>query len=747
MKPLFFIFLSSLFCGNLFSQDIDTLMVKKKTPKVGLVLSGGGAKGLAHIGVLKVLEEEGVQVDYIGGTSMGAMIGGLYAVGYTANQLDSIFRVTDFDKIVQDNLPRKVKSFYEKENDEKYALTLPFQKMKFGIPIAFSKGQNTFNLFNQLIYDFRSVTDFSKLPIPFLCVATDAETGEEILLNKGNLARAIVASGAFPSLFSPVLIDGRYLIDGGIVNNYPIERVKEMGADIIIGIDVQTDLMDREQLTSATKMIMQIINFQMLQTMDNKKRATDIYIRPDITNFNVVSFGDGTKIVQNGIMAAEPFREQFRQIALLQEKDKQEKRTIKNELFLKNISSVDVKGTENYSRAYVMGKLRFKPNEKTSFVEFNEGINRLSATQNFQSIGYHFEKDDEEGDKLVMELKESEIKTFIRFGLHYDELYKSGLLINVTHKNLLTRNDVFSGDLIIGDNIRYNLDYHIDNGFYWSFGLRSRFNQFKSEIPINFSEYIPDLENLKNINVNYYDLTHQAYLQTIFRHVFSVGAGLEYKIIDINSQSITIDGEDFNDIYKSSNFLSTFGYITLDTYDKKHFPKSGIYFDGNIKWILNSTVLGDDFGRYSITQGELGYAKTFFDRFTITLHNEAGFTLGKSDGLLDFLLGGYGYRAINNFRHFYGYDFLKIMGDSYIKGTVGTDVEIFRKHHLNFHANFANAGNAIFDKINTWFTKPAYTGYAFGYGLETIIGPIEIKYSWSPETNNNLWWVSVGFWF
>lgn len=722
-------------------------MVKEKPPKVGLVLSGGGAKGLAHIGVLKVLEEEGVQVDFIGGTSMGAMIGGLYALGYTANQLDSIFRVTDFDKIVQDNLPRRVKSFYEKENDEKYALTLLFQNMKFGIPIAFSKGQNTFNLFSQLMYDFRHVTDFNELPIPFLCVATDAETGEEILLNKGNLARAVVASGAFPSLFSPVLIDGRYLIDGGIVNNYPIEKVKEMGADIIIGIDVQTDLMDREQLSSATKMIMQIVNFQMLQTMDKKREATDIYIKPDITNFNVVSFSDGLKIVQNGIKAAEPFREQFREIALLQEKNQQKKQIIKNEPFLKNISSVDIKGTENYSRAYVMGKLRFKPNEKNSFTEFNEGINRLNATQNFQSIGYHFEKDNEGGDKLVLELKESELKTFIRFGLHYDELYKSGLLVNVTHKNVLNRNDVISGDLILGDNLRYNLEYHIDNGFYWSFGLRSRFNQFKSEIPINFSGYIPNIENLKNINVSYYDFTQQAYLQTIFRQIFSVGAGLEYKIIDINSESITINGENFNDIYKSSNFLSTFGYITLDTYDKKYFPKNGIYFDGNIKWILNSTVLGDDFGRYSVAQGELGYAKTFFDRFTVTLHNETGFTLGKSDGLLDFLLGGYGYKTINNFRHFYGYDFLKIMGDSYIKGTVGADVEVFRKNHLNFYANFANVGNAIFDKINTWLARPAYTGYAFGYGLETIIGPIEIKYSWSPEINNNLWWVNVGFWF
>ncbi len=722
-------------------------MVQEKPLKVGLVLSGGGAKGLAHIGVLKVLEEEGVQVDFIGGTSMGAMVGSLYALGYTANQLDSIFRVMDFDNIVQDNLPRRVKSFYEKENDEKYALTLPFQRMKFGIPIAFSKGQNTYNLFSQLLYDARSVKDFNELPIPFLCIATDAETGEEILLNKGNLAQAVVASGAFPSLFSPVMIDGRHLIDGGIVDNYPVEKVKAMGADIIIGVDVQTGLMDREQLNSAAKMIMQVVNFQMLQTMSEKRQKTDIYIKPDISNFNVVSFSDGAKIVQNGIKAAEPFREQFRQIALLQGKNKKEKKAIKNELFLKNISSVDIKGTENYSRAYVMGKLRFKANEKISFQEFNEGFDRLNATQNFQSIGYHFEKQDDESDKLIVELKESEIKTFIRFGLHYDPLYKSGLLINVTHKNFLTRNDVISGDVILGDNLRYNLDYHIDNGFYWSFGIRSRFNQFKSEIPINFLNFVSNLENLKNVNVTYYDITQQAYFQTIFKQIFSVGSGIEYKIIDINSDAVTIDGEDFNDFYKSSNFLSVFGYITLDTYDKKYFPKSGIYFDGNIKWILNSTVLGDQFGRYSLVQGTLGYAKTFFNRLTFTLHSETGFTIGESDGLLDFLLGGYGYKTINNFRHFYGYDFLALMGDSYIKGTVGTDVEVFKKHHFNFHANFANIGDAIFDKTATWFSKPTYSGYALGYGLETIIGPIEVKYSWSPETKNNFWWVSVGFWF
>ncbi len=744
--PVFFVF---FFFGNVFSQTKELPDFGEKAPKVGLVLSGGGAKGLAHIGVLKVLEEEGVQVDFIGGTSMGAMIGGLYAAGYSVSQLDSIFRTTDFDQVVQDNLPRSVKSAYDRENDEKYALTLPFQNFKISFPLALSKGQNTFNLFSQLMYDARFVNDFKELPIPFVCIATDAETGEEVVLRSGNLPQAVVASGTFPSLFYPAVIDGRYLIDGGIVNNYPIEEVKKMGADLIIGVDVQTDLFGREDLASATKIVMQIVNFQMLRTMEEKQQATDIYIKPDITGYNVISFGEGKKIVENGVTAAEQYREQFQEIAQLQQRSKiEERKKIRHEPFLNTISSIEIRGAENYSRAYILGKLRFKPGEEISFLEFQEGFNRLNATQNFKTIGYHFEKEKgSNGDKLVIELKEDNIKTFLRFGLHYDELYKSGLLLNVTHKNLLSRNDIISGDLILGDNFRYDLHYHIDNGFYWSFGFKSRFNQFKSEVPINFSELIPDYQGLKNISVNYYDFTQQAYMQTIFKQVFSVGVGLEYKVIDINSGTITIDEQDFNDVVQSSNFLSAFSYITLDTYDKKYFPKNGVYFDGNFKWILNSTVLGDKLGRYSIVQGELGYAKTFFNRFTFLLNNEVGFSIGKSDGVLDFLLGGYGYNTINNFKHFYGYDFLSIKGNSYIKGSLGIDVEVFRKHHLNFHANYANAGNNIYDRLDTWLANPTYSGYSFGYGFETIIGPIELKYSWSPEVQTNFWWVNVGFWF
>ena len=226
---------------------------KQNRPKVGLVLSGGGAKGFAHIGVLKVLEEAGVKIDYIGGTSMGAVVGGLYATGYNAAQIDSVFRATNFDELINDFIPRSSKNFYEKRNDELYALILPFNNFSIGIPQALSKGMYNFNLLSRLTRDVRHIRDFNQLPIPFLCIASDIETGKQVILNRGNLTHALIASSAFPSLFSPVEIDGQLLVDGGVTNNYPIDEIRKLGADVIIGVDVQDDLRDRSTLNDATK--------------------------------------------------------------------------------------------------------------------------------------------------------------------------------------------------------------------------------------------------------------------------------------------------------------------------------------------------------------------------------------------------------------------------------------------------------------------------------------------------------------
>ena len=204
MKNIFIIAL--IFSVNfLFSQEV----VEKEDLKVGLVLSGGGAKGFAHVAVIKVLEEAGVRVDYIGGTSIGAVVGSLYASGYNSNQLDSIVKAIDFYKLLTNDLPRKSKPFYEKESGEKYALILPIKNKKVGIPTALSEGQNVLNLLTKLTQHVNNINDFSELPIPFLCIATNLETGKQEVLRKGFLPEAVKASGSFPTLLAPVEIDGK----------------------------------------------------------------------------------------------------------------------------------------------------------------------------------------------------------------------------------------------------------------------------------------------------------------------------------------------------------------------------------------------------------------------------------------------------------------------------------------------------------------------------------------------------------
>lgn len=725
-----------LFCSfwPSFSQEQEKL-------KVGLVLSGGGAKGFAHIGVLKVLEEAGVEISFIGGTSMGAIVGGLYASGYSATQIDSVFHATDFNELLQDFIPRSSKNFYGKRNDELYAISLPFNNFKIGIPASYSKGLYNYNLLTKLTHNVRHVRDFSKLPIPFLCMATDIETGEEVLLDKGYLPQAMLASSAFPSLFSPVEINGRLLVDGGVSNNYPIDEIKKLGANFIIGVDVQDDIKDRHALKDATKILVQISNMQMMGRMKQKIGQTDIYIKPDITTFNVISFDDGRAIISKGEEAAFAVYEKLKALADTVQPYKREKFQIPTDsLQLKNIR---INELENFTRSYVLGKLRFKSAKKVSYDDLKVGIDNLTATQNFSTISYSIHEDGE-GDELQINLTENPIKTYLKFGLHFDGLYKSGVLMNLTHKKLLLKNDVVALDLVLGDNFRYNFDYYIDNGFYWSFGFRSRFNQFNRNVATDFSEgELLDQLSLNTINIDFSDFTNQAYVQTIFIQKFLLGAGLEYKHLKIKSETLQTTAPVFED----SDYLSAFGYLKYDSFDNKYFPKKGWYFTSDFQTFLHSSDYTNTFKPFSIAKADFGFAQTIFRKATVKIQTESGFAIGdKTVPFFDFVLGGYGFNPINNFRQFYGYDFLSLSGNSYIKSSITLDYEIFRKNHLNFAANFANIGNNLFDSID-WISSPKYSGYALGYGLETVIGPVEFKYTWSPEMRKGYAWFSVGFWF
>lgn len=737
MKKTILLLVGLFFLQGVVAQD----STKTKRPKIGLVLSGGGAKGFAHIGVLKVLEENGIKIDYIGGTSMGAVVGGLYASGYNATQIDSIFYNTNFDELLQDYIPRSSKNFYEKRNDEMYAISLPFNKFKIGIPIALSKGMYNYNLLSKLTHKVRHVRKFDQLPIPFLCVATDIETGEAIILKEGYLAQALLASSAFPSLFSPVEIDGRVLIDGGVINNYPAEEVRKMGADIIIGVDVQDDLKNRDALKDATRILVQITNLDMIKSMSEKKKITDIYIKPDISNYGVISFEQGREIIKKGEIAALMELEKIKKLANPNHSYQINHHHGNNDTLL--IKSISLPKLENYTRAYILGKLRFKNGKKISYEDLKTGINNINATQNFSRISYTIEPY-QGADELKLNLTENTNKTFLKFGLHYDGLYKSALLTNITQKKSLFKNDVVSLDIGLGDNIRYNLDYYIDNGFYWSFGLKSRFNQFNRNVATDFRDgAVLGQLGLNTLNIDFTDFTNQVYLQTVFIQKFLIGGGLEFKHLKIRSENL---GE-VNPTFEKSSYTSVFGYMKYDSFDNKLFPKKGWFFSGDIQSYVYSSDFTQEFNRYSIAKGEIGVVKTFYQKATVKLQSDLGFVFGNdSVHFFDFVLGGYGFNNINNFKHFYGYDFLSISADSYIKSCITFDYEFFKKNHLNFSANYANVEDDLF-RTGNWFSKPKYNGYAIGYALESVIGPVEVKYTWSPELTRGYTFISVGFWF
>lgn len=712
----------------------------KKDFKVGLVLSGGGAKGFAHIGVLKVLEEAGVKVDFIGGTSMGALVGGLYASGYSAKELDSIIRILEFNKILQEEVPRKAKPFFDKENGERYIFSLPIRNKKISLPIALAKGQSALNKLTLLTQHVAAINDFNKLPIPFLCIGTDIETGEQVILNKGYLPEALRASSAFPTLFEPVEIDGRILLDGGIVNNFPVDEVIAMGATVIIGVDVQSGLGNRNDIDNAVKVIDQIVGFSVDKKNNEKVELVDVYLNPKVENYNVVSFENLEEIMREGERVARLQLGAFIQIAKAQNNVKgttKKRIELPQTFFCENI---ELEGNKSYTRDYVLNKLKCNAQEEIFFKNFIEGIDNLTATENFHNITYRLEPY-KKGYNIKLRLKENEVKTQAQIAVHYDDLYKTSIIFNVTSKNLVMKNDLISADLILGDNFRYNVNYFVDNGFNLGVGIKTRYNGFNTNIRFN------DNPAINKLNINYNDFTNQIYLQTVYSRKFAMGFGLEHKNISVNTETITNDPLLDRLLLDKNHYFNLLSYLKYDSYDHKRFPKSGLFFNGEYRWFLAATR-GDitGFKPFSQARGNFEFVKTFYEKFTIQLKTEAGFTIEENNNIvLDYHLGGYGENLINTFVPFYGYDFSDLNDRTFLKSTLVIRQEILPKNYLMFIANAARVEKNVFKDSNIF--ENTKWGYAFGYSMDSFIGPIELKYSWAPKTSNSHWYLNIGFWF
>lgn len=298
-----------LLCLMLLLTCLPITAAEDTRPKVGLVLSGGAARGLAHIGVLKALEEQGVRVDAIAGTSMGAVIGGLYASGYSVEELEKLATTLDWQQALSDAPPRKDVPFRRKQDDRDFLVQ---QKLSFrddgslGLPLGVIQGQNLALLLESKLAHTADIRDFDKLPIPFRAVATDIASGEKVVFRRGHLPQVIRASMSIPAVFAPVEMDGRLLVDGGMVDNIPLDVAREMGVDLAIVVDIGTPLRDRKQLNTVVDVLNQSITLMTRRNSEEQLanlRRDDVLIQPPLAAFGVTDFGRTGEMIDAGYRA------------------------------------------------------------------------------------------------------------------------------------------------------------------------------------------------------------------------------------------------------------------------------------------------------------------------------------------------------------------------------------------------------------------------------------------------------------
>jgi NTE family protein len=401
-----------------------------RAQKVGVALSGGAARGLAHIGVLHVLEEAGVPVDLITGTSMGSVVGGLYAVGYTAAQLDTIVSTEDWFRLLTDPVDRRDLTVDRKFTEDHYLVTLPIQRGGIKLPKSVVPGQRISQLLTGLTWSAHPIRDFRALPIPFAAVATDLETSKAVVLDHGFLPDAIRASMALPSVFSPVELADTAVIDGGVVRNLPAQDARALGADVLICSDVTDPLEPRDSIVSLVDVLVQSVSFRVWDSEAAQRSKCDVVILPEVRRFSTFGFARAREVIARGEAAARAALPEIT-AALARGHVSRPVRATGPRAPLVQAESVLVMKVRFDPAGLVPGgflarALGVKAGTWVSRRTLDQRMSRLYATGLFESVGYRLEQ----GDLTVL-LRERSGGRF-GVGLRYDSRYKASVLLSST---------------------------------------------------------------------------------------------------------------------------------------------------------------------------------------------------------------------------------------------------------------------------------------------------------------------------
>jgi NTE family protein len=424
-------------------------------PRIGLVLGGGGARGSAHVGVLKVLEELHIPIDYIAGNSMGAIVGGLYAAGYTPDEIARELKTIDWDDTFNDDPPRPDRSFRRKRDDDNYLVKyrLGYSDNEAKVPLALIHGQKFDLHLSRLTLRAGQIHDFNKLPTPFRAVAADIETGKEVVLQSGNLARSIRASMAVPGAFDPVEIDGRLLVDGLVVNNVPVNVARDMGANVLIVVDVGSGLYKREELKGVLGVVGQLSNILSQRNVDMQLaslKPNDIYIQPKLGKLGAGDFNKAAEGIEKGEQAAREMIPVLKRLAMDPAKFKQfmAKREVATQRPV-----VDFVRLENRSRLgdeLIRERLTLKVGEPLDTAQLERDIGEVYGLDVFESVRYEIVQEEGQTGVVVHATEKSWGPNYLQFGLELADNFEGDSSYNLGLSYLRTGINRLNGEIRLG---------------------------------------------------------------------------------------------------------------------------------------------------------------------------------------------------------------------------------------------------------------------------------------------------------
>ncbi|NOU59977.1 hypothetical protein ELS83_09090 [Marinifilum sp. JC070] len=731
--PLLLFLLFAISFSTMANVKNDSLYNGKR-PKIGLVLSGGGAKGFAHVGVLKIIDELEIPIDYISGTSMGSIIGGFYSIGYSAQQIEDMILSQNWDKLLADEISRKYVPFHEKQNYERHVLSFPIKPKGIQLPSGIVKGQNVINLFERLSIDYHDVTDFNKLPIPFVCVATDIETGEAVILDNGYLPEAMRASMAIPTVFSPIEIDGRLLVDGGMVNNFPVKEVVDMGADIVIGVDVQAGPKSKEELSSFLDIINQTVSLMSLNEFKKNIDFVDVYIKPNINNYSVGSFNEADSLIRKG---EEIGREFVPVLKDLKEKYQLKKSKVKRykppvDTTTYYIKNVEYSGLNEVSKSLLAGKFNLDIPGEVSLHQLKQGINWGYGSKYFDQVDFRMLGN--RAKTLQVRVKERTTKRF-NVGLRYDSDNKAGVLLNTTFRNKLRSGSHLSFDLKLSETPRFVTTYAIDNGLKPGITLQAEYNDW------NVNAY-EDWEQVGNYDLDY--LKFDMNIHSIFKESYSIGIGAKAEYYKVKSNFILSELEEGND---EDYFFSYYAFLRLDSHEKAYYPKRGISLFAEYKLVTNNGASLDGMERpASIAHVKFQKAISLTDKFTVYPKFYGRVIWGKNIPAF-FLTYTGGIDQTDYFdiqMPFVGLERMEVASTNSFVFRGDFQYELFRNNYLIFKANIGKITEDVNESLTTgeWIR-----GLGLTYSYNSIIGPMEFSLMFSNKKKKVLNYVSLGYWF